>query len=158
MLCCAKLLQLCPTLYDPMDCRSPGPSVHGILQARILECVAVSFSRRSSWPRDWTCVSLTSPGLAGMIFNNIVLVKWQCACHYINSCSCVCVLSHVFTTSWTVACWASLSVGFSKQEYWSRLPFPPPGDLPDLGKPTSLTSPALAGRFFATSATRKALY
>ena len=46
-----------------------------------------------------------------------------------------CVLSHVrlFAAPWTVACQASLSVGFSRQEYWSRLPFPPPGDLPDQG-------------------------
>ena len=60
----------------------------------------------------------------------------------------------VFLTPWTVACQAPLSVGFSRQEYWSALPFPPPGDLPDPGiKPTSLMSPALAGRFFTTSAT-----
>ena len=44
-----------------------------------------------------------------------------------------------------------LSVEFSRQEYWSRLPFPPPGDLPDLGiKPMSLVSPALAGGFFTS--------
>ena len=42
---CAKLLQLCPTLRDIMDCSPPGSTVHGILQARILEWVAVSFSR-----------------------------------------------------------------------------------------------------------------
>ena len=41
---CAKLLQLCPTLCDPMDCSLPGSSVHGILQARILEWLAISFS------------------------------------------------------------------------------------------------------------------
>ena len=49
--------QLCPTLCDPMDCTPPGSSVHGILQARILECVAISFSRGSSLPRDRTCIS-----------------------------------------------------------------------------------------------------
>ena len=49
--------QSCPTLSDPKDCSSPGSSVHGILQARILERVAISFSRASSWPRDWTPVS-----------------------------------------------------------------------------------------------------
>ena len=47
----------CPTLCDPMDCSLPGSSVHGILQARILEWVAISFSRGSSQPRDWTLVS-----------------------------------------------------------------------------------------------------
>ena len=50
---------------------------------------------------------------------------------------------------WTVACQAPLSMEFSRQEYWSRLPFPTPGDWPDPGiKPMSLVSPALAGRFF----------
>ena len=51
-----------------------------------------------------------------------------------------------FLTLWTVALQASLSVGFSKQEYWSGLPCPPPGDLPDQGiEPKSLLSPALGG-------------
>ena len=59
----------------------------------------------------------------------------------------VCVLSHVqlFAALWTVAHKAPLSMGFSRQEYWSGVPCPPPGDLPDPGiKPTSLASPALA--------------
>ena len=52
-------------------------------------------------------------------------------------------------TPWTVACQAPLSVGFSQQEYWSGLPFPPPRDLSNPGmEPMSLKSPALAGRFF----------
>ena len=42
---------------DPMDCSLPNPSIHGIFQARILEWVAISFSRRPLWPRDWTWVS-----------------------------------------------------------------------------------------------------
>ena len=54
-------------------------------------------------------------------------------------------------TPWTVAHQAPLSIGFSRQEYWSGLPFPPPGDLPDTGiEPTSATSPALEGEFFTT--------
>ena len=52
-----KLLQSCPTLCDPMDCSLPGYSVHGILQARILEWVVMPSSRGSSQPRDQTCVS-----------------------------------------------------------------------------------------------------
>ena len=47
----------CPTLCDPMDCSPPGSSVHGILQARILQWVAIAFSRGSSSPRDQTQVS-----------------------------------------------------------------------------------------------------
>ena len=60
-------------------------------------------------------------------------------------CVCVCVLSRVqlFVTLWTVAHQTSLSVGFPRQEHWSGLPFPPPGDLPDSGiKLMSLASPA----------------
>ena len=52
-----ELAQSCPTLCDPMDCSLPGSSLHGILQARVLEWVAIAFSRGSSWPRDWTQVS-----------------------------------------------------------------------------------------------------
>ena len=49
-------------------------------------------------------------------------------------------------------------MGFSRQEFWSGLPFPPPGDLPDPGiEPTSLMSPALTGKFFTSSATWEAL-
>jgi len=56
----AKSLQLYLTLCDPADCSLPGSSVHGILQARTLEWVAISFSRGSFWPRDRTHVSYVS--------------------------------------------------------------------------------------------------
>ena len=75
----------------------------------------------------------------------------------------VCVLNHssrvpLFATPWTIAHQASLSIGFSRQECWSRLPCPPPGDLPDPGtEPTTLKSPALAGKLFTTSTTWEAL-
>ena len=71
-----------------------------------------------------------------------------------------CVLScFSCVTLWTIAYQAPLNTGFSRQEYWSGLPWPPPGDLPDPEtEPESLTSPALAGRFFATSATWEAPY
>ena len=66
---------------------------------------------------------------------------------------CACVLSHfspvrLFAAVWPVALQAPLSIGFSRQGYWSGLPRPPPGDFPDSGiEPASLRSPALAGRF-----------
>ena len=56
----AKSLQSCLTVCDPTDCSRPGSSVHGILQARILQWVAISFSRGSSWSRDRSCVSSVS--------------------------------------------------------------------------------------------------
>ena len=63
------------------------------------------------------------------------------------------MLSHVqlFATPCTVGNQAPLSMEFSRQEYWSRLPFASPGDLPDQGiKPTSLASPALSYRIFTS--------
>ena len=72
---------------------------------------------------------------------------------------CACMLSRfscvqLFVMLWTIACRAPLSMGFSRQEYWSGFPCPPPGDLSDLGiEPRSLTYPALAGGFFTTRAT-----
>ena len=78
-------------------------------------------------------------------------------------CVCVCVCARarasivlscvqLFAIPWTVARQAPLSMEFSKQEYWSGLPFPSPGDLPVPGiEPESLAFPALAGRFFPTA-------
>ena len=88
-------------------------------------------------------------------------------CVYVYVCVCICLLSlfsrvWLFVTLWnlwTAACLAPLSMGFSRQEYWGGLPYPPPGDLPNPRiKATFLTSPALAGRFFTTSATWEAIY
>ena len=59
MIMSAKSIQLCLTLCNPMDCSLPGSSVHKILQARILECVAISFFRPASWLRDWTWITCT---------------------------------------------------------------------------------------------------
>ena len=65
---CAKSLQSCPAVCSPIDCTPPGYSVRGILQARILEWVAISSSRGSSCPRDWTWVSSISlPWQAGSL-------------------------------------------------------------------------------------------
>ena len=77
------------TLFDPVDCSLPGSSVHGILQARILEWVAISFSRGSSQPRDWICVSR----IAGRLFTIwatrespspeiLTINKPQCCCFF----------------------------------------------------------------------------
>ena len=74
----------------------------------------------------------------------------------------VCMISHfsrvqLFVTPWTVACQAPLSMAFFRQEYWSGLQRPPPGDLSDPGiEPASFMAPVLAGRFFTSRATWKA--
>ena len=63
-----------------------------------------------------------------------------------------------FVTPWTVAHQAPLSMGFSRQEYWSGLPFPTPGDPPNPGiEPMSLVFPASAGRFFYDCTTWESL-
>ena len=88
----AKSLQSCPTLCDPIDSGPPGSPVPGILQARTLEWVAISFS--NAWKGK-------------------VKVK---------------LLSRVqlFVTPWSAAYQAPPSIGFSRQEYWSRVPLPSP--------------------------------
>ena len=87
-------------LFNPVDCSLPGSSVHGILQARILEWVAISFSR----------LPFPSPGL-----RMLLLLLLSCFSS-VRLCA----------TPWTSAHQAPPSLGFSRQEYWSGLPFPSP--------------------------------
>ena len=68
----SEVIQPCPTICDPMDCSLLGSSIHGILQARILEQVAISSSGGSSRHRDWTQVFLT----AGRLFT----INWVSTC------------------------------------------------------------------------------
>ena len=109
-----KVAQSCPTLHNPTDY-----TVYGILQARTLEWVAIPFSRGSSQPRSpaLQADSLPSelPGkppqhYAGAAAKSLQLCSpvWLCA------------------TLWTAAHQAPLFLGFSRQEYWSGLPFPSP--------------------------------
>ena len=127
--------------------------LNGIFQARILEWVAIPFSRGSSWLRNWTLVS----GIAGrffivwatreaLIFTLFVIFSlhfdWKPLKAWLHILSDK-LLSRVklFVIPWTVAHQAPPSMEFSRQEYWSGLPFPSPGDLPDPG--IELRSPAL---------------
>ena len=91
----AKSLQSCPTLCDPIDCSPPGSPVPGILQARVLEWVAISFS--SAW-------------------------KWKVKVKSLSR-------ARLLATPWTAAHQAPPSMGFSRQEYWSRVPLPSPWEL-----------------------------
>ena len=75
---CAKSLQLCLTLCDPMDHNPLGSSVHGILQARILEQVAISFSRGSSQPRYQTCDSCTGRWILYHLSHQEIPANVQC--------------------------------------------------------------------------------
>ena len=77
---------------------------------------------------------------------HVPVLEWSILCSVTWSCPILCN-----PASLTIACQAPLSVGFSRQERWSGLPFPSPGDLSDPGvEPASPTSPVLAGRFFTT--------
>ena len=100
---CACSVAQCPTLCDTMDCSPTGFSVHGISQARILEWVAISFSRGSSWPRDWIQVSCISCIGRWILYNRDT---WEAPFSSIQSFSSV----QVFATPWTEACQASLSI------------------------------------------------
>ena len=106
MCVCAKSLQSCLTLYNPMDCSSPGSSVHRILKAKILEWVTIFFSR------DQTRVSCVSCiGRWGLYYKN------HLGCPYIRiQISSVQSLSLVwfFATPWTATCWSSLSITNSR--------------------------------------------
>ena len=127
-----KVPQSCPALCDPMNCSLPGFPVDGILQARVLEWVAITFFRGSSWPSDQSWVSR----IAGRFFKpSKPSGKPKCVVW-----SEVRSLSHVqlFATPWTVAYQAPPSMGFSRQECWSGLPFPSPGDLLAYQAPPSM--------------------
>ena len=145
----AKSFQSCPTLCNPMD-YSLLQLVRGFLQARILVSAALSSSKGSSWPRDQTHICYNSR------------VGRQVLCHesYLGRPKYTCEVASVESNSanpCAVALQAPLSIGFCRQEYWSGLPCPPPGDLPNWGvKPMSLMSPELAGRFFTMRATSSA--
>ena len=90
----------------------------------------------------------------------VKITVYVCMCVCVCVCVCVCEslsLVQLFATPWMTVQKAPLSMGISRQEYWSGFPFPPPRNLPDLGiEPESLTPPALAARFFITSATWEA--
>ena len=74
------------------------------------------------------------------IYIGFIIYRYVCVYSVIKSCLTV--------TLWTIACHPPLSMGFSRQEYWNGLPFPPPGNLPNPG--IESTSPTLADRFFTT--------
>ena len=101
---------------------------------------------RDMGSRDMGSLGQEDPLEEGMATNSSILV---CAQSFLTLCD----------PMDCVACLAPLSMEFTSQEYWSRLPCPPPGDFPDPGiQPTSLVSPALAGVFFTTSAMREHSY
>ena len=106
---CVLVTQLCPTLCNLMDCNPPGSSVHGIRQTRILEWIAISFSRVSSQIRNQTHVSCIAGGFSLPL---LLLSRFR----HVRLC----------VTPETVAHQAPPSLGFSRQEHWTGLPFPSP--------------------------------
>ena len=119
-----------------MDCSQAGSSVHGIIQARILECFGRPSSRESSICL-WHCE-------AGYLHHLESPINYYC-CSATKSCLTLC-------NPWTIACKAALSMGLSRQEYWSGFPCPPPGDLSNPGmEPVSLVSFALQADSLSTA-------
>ena len=155
-----------------MSVESVMPSNHFILCRPLLLLRSIFssitvFSNKSvlhiRWPEYWSFSFSISPSneYSGLIsftidrFDLLLLsILYIIVCAWVLSCF---SLVWLCATLWTIAHQALLSMEVSRQEYWSELPCPPPGDLPDPGiKPESLTSPALAGRFFTTSTTWEA--
>ena len=113
-----EVAQSCPTLCDPIDCSPLGTFVHEIFQVRILEWVAISFSGRSSQPRDRThvfCVSCIGRKILYHSCHLLLLLLLSCFGR-VRLCA----------TPEMAAYQALLSLGFSRQEHWSGLPFPSP--------------------------------
>ena len=135
----------CPALCDITESSLTGFSDHGILQTRILEWIVIPFSRGSFWPRYLTQVSciagrflITEPrGNPNFLHWSSELKDDRLSTEY-----CVLVTQACPTVCDPMDCTAHqalLSMGFPRQRYWSGLPFPSPGDLPDPGiKPRSL--------------------
>ena len=94
LIMCAKSLQLCLTLCNPMDCSLPGSSVHGILQAGILQWVAIPSSRGFSWSRDQTRISYVS-----------CICRWVLSVQFSHS-----VVSDSLWPPWTAASQVFLSI------------------------------------------------
>jgi len=130
--CVCSVTQSCQTHCDLRDCSLPGSSVHRVFQARILEWVAISYSR-GTFLNQGSILSLLhllhlqagSLPLSHSRSPKITVCVCVCVCLYVSRT----VMSDSMWPPWTVACQALLSMEFSRQEYWSELPFPFPGDL-----------------------------
>ena len=135
-ICCCSVTKLYLTLCNPVDCSTPDfpdlPCLPPLLSSYTGSQVQLCMKSACNSTKFYDCPQIVS---------RFVFTKVQA--------SCVCMLSHLSpvwlsVTPWTADCHAPLSTGFSRKEYWSGLPFPPPGNPPDPGiKPTSLASPAL---------------
>ena len=102
---------------------------------------------------EWRCYIAPREQLTGLGTSRCYLLSRMFTWRGVQACYFTSVVSNS-TIQCTVAHQAPLSMGFSRQEYWSGLPCPPPGHLPDPGiEPGPLMSPALAGGFFTTGAT-----
>ena len=103
-------------------------------------------------PLDYHRALSWAPCAIQQIPTSYLFYMWERA--YVNLSLCTrWSMSNTFVTPWTAACQDPLSMGFARQEYWSKLPFPSPGDLSDPG--IEPASPALAGGFFITVPPRK---
>ena len=130
-----------PVKYQTVPGTEQAPSEDGFFSLCFLSCYSMG----------WHClqpiqIHRCSPVLiTGLLFLFEPLV-YVCVCVWRGVCVCVCTQSRLVVATWTVACQAPLFMEFSWQEYWSGLPFPTPGDLPNPGiEPASLVSPQTLG-------------
>ena len=114
----SEAAQSCPTLHDPMDCSLPGSSIHGILQARIVEWVAISFSRGSSQPRDQTRVSR----IAGRCFTTCAT---RVVCNHEPQLKPVVCWLYSCITMWALLCCVSSvsSTTYKFHKDWAQIMF-----------------------------------
>ena len=137
-----------------------------MLQLKILHAATKTWCSQIGKGKSLSHVRLSLCDRPGSYVHGIQLLHWQAdfsprshlGSQNIDRNTTFCVRAHAQSTPWTVALWASLSMEFSRQEYWSELPFPTPSDLSSPGiEPASLLYPALAGRFFYHWATWESL-
>ena len=151
----AKSLQSCPTLCDPTEGSPPGSPVPGILQARTLERVAISFSSAWKWTVKVKSLSrvrlFATPWTAAHQAQSLPLFNWSIILFESESEAVQSI--QLFSTPWTVAYQAPPSMRFSRQEYWSGLPFLSAGDLPNPGIEPG--SPALQADALTSEPPRK---
>ena len=161
----AKSLQSCPTLYDPIDGSPPGSAIPGILQARTLEWVAISFSNARKWKvkvkslsrvwllaTPWTAAYQASPsmGFSRHWWANLLVGRVSFCFSTLNTHMCACSVTLVVTL-WTVACRCPLSIGFLQTRIleWVAMPSSRGSSQPRSQTHVSCDS-SIAGGLFAT--------
>ena len=153
------LTQSWPTLFNPIDYNLPGSSAKGIIPARLVAVGSHFLLQGIVHTQDLNSCLLNLLRCWQILYHWDIRETTEVTTNNKETRRTMVVVGSRFNrvrlcvTPGTAARQVPLSVGFSRQEYWHAMPYPPPGDLPDPGMdPESLMPPALAGGFFTTSA------